>query len=233
MRSAHQRLRKLSLAGWLGLLGAAMALSGCTRDGKFQALSMWNESRLKPYEANPMRPSESSSRVPAPGSIARGELRVDDPIRTGRSGGKLLTTSPLPVTPALLKRGQERYNIYCTPCHSHLGDGQGMLPKRGFPHPPDYAIQRLRDASVGHFYDVITNGYGVMYSYAHSVQPNDRWAISEYIRVIQASRPVVKDDRYLEERKRAREAGVRDPNRPMNLEPEHPEGSQGAGTGSQ
>jgi mono/diheme cytochrome c family protein len=207
--------------GLLGLVGAAVALSGCTRDGKFQALSMWNESRLKPYEENPMRPGESSSRTPAPGSIARGELRRSDPIRTGREGGKLLTVSPVPVTQALLKRGQERFNIYCTPCHGKLGDGEGMLPKRGFPHPPDYAIKRLRDAPVGHFYDAITNGYGVMYSYAHSVQPHDRWAIAEYIRVLQASRPVVSEDKYLEERKKAREEGFRDPSRPMNVTPGH------------
>src|SRR3954470_6790894 len=95
---------------------------------------------------------------------------------------------PPPVTLALLERGQERFRIYCTPCHSELGDGHGMIVQRGFPPPPDYTIQRLMDAPVQHFYDVITNGYGVMYSFANRVQPNDRWAIAAYIRTLQHAR---------------------------------------------
>lgn len=92
-----------------------------------------------------------------------------------------------PVTLALLTRGQERFRIYCTPCHSELGDGNGMIVQRGFPPPPSYHTDRLRQASVQHFYDVITNGYGVMYSYANRVQPADRWAIAAYIRALQRS----------------------------------------------
>jgi len=92
-----------------------------------------------------------------------------------------------PVTLALLERGQERYRIYCTPCHSELGDGQGMIVKRGFPAPPSYHIERLREAPAQHFYDVITDGYGVMYSFAERVQPADRWAIAAYIRALQRS----------------------------------------------
>src|SRR5579875_3361481 len=93
-----------------------------------------------------------------------------------------------PVTLALLQRGQERFRIYCTPCHSELGDGNGMIVQRGFPHPPDYTEQRLLDAPVQHFFDVITNGYGVMYSYADRVPVSDRWAIAAYIRALQLSR---------------------------------------------
>ena len=92
-----------------------------------------------------------------------------------------------PVTPALLARGQERFRIYCTPCHSELGDGHGMIVQRGFPPPPSYHIDRLRQAPVQHFYDVITNGYGAMYSFANRVQPADRWAIAAYIRALQLS----------------------------------------------
>jgi mono/diheme cytochrome c family protein len=92
------------------------------------------------------------------------------------------------LTRALLERGQERFRIYCTPCHSELGDGHGMIVQRGFPPPPDYTIQRLMDAPVQHFYDVMTNGYGVMYSFANRVQPNDRWAIAAYIRTLQHAR---------------------------------------------
>jgi mono/diheme cytochrome c family protein len=92
-----------------------------------------------------------------------------------------------PVTLALLERGQERFRIYCTPCHSELGDGNGMIVQRGFPPPPSYHIARLREAPVQHFYDVITNGHGAMYSFANRVQPRDRWAIAAYIRALQRS----------------------------------------------
>src|SRR5262250_2365434 len=88
----------------------------------------------------------------------------------------------------MLIRGQERFNIYCSPCHSRTGDGNGMIVQRGFPAPPSYHIDRLRQAPVGHFFDVITQGYGIMYSYAQRVEPADRWAIAAYIRVLQKSR---------------------------------------------
>jgi mono/diheme cytochrome c family protein len=100
--------------------------------------------------------------------------------------GEKIEPAP-PVTLALLARGQERYRIYCTPCHSELGDGRGMIVQRGFPPPPSYHIQRLRDAPPPHFYDVISNGYGRMYSFAARVQPADRWAIAAYIRALQLS----------------------------------------------
>lgn len=91
------------------------------------------------------------------------------------------------LTLSLLERGQERFRIYCRPCHSELGDGQGMVVQRGFPAPPSYHSQRLRDAPVQHFYDVITQGYGAMYPYADRVSPDDRWAIAAYIRALQRS----------------------------------------------
>jgi mono/diheme cytochrome c family protein len=92
-----------------------------------------------------------------------------------------------PLTLALLQRGQERFRIHCTPCHSELGDGNGMVVQRGFPHPPSYHIDRLREAPTQHFYDVMTNGYGAMYSFASRVAPDDRWAIAGYIRALQLS----------------------------------------------
>jgi mono/diheme cytochrome c family protein len=92
-----------------------------------------------------------------------------------------------PVTLELLTRGQERYRIYCTPCHSELGDGRGMIVQRGFPAPPSYHIDRLRQAPPQYFYDVITDGHGAMYSFADRVQPQDRWAIAAYIRALQRS----------------------------------------------
>jgi len=91
------------------------------------------------------------------------------------------------LTPALLERGQDRFRIFCTPCHSELGDGRGMIVQRGFPPPPSYHTQRLREAPTQHFYDVITNGYGAMYPYADRISPADRWAIAAYIRALQRS----------------------------------------------
>ena len=111
-----------------------------------------------------------------PAQIPSGTVEYDDKP----------TRAP-PVTLALIERGQERFRIYCTPCHSELGDGRGMIVQRGFPPPPSYHTDRLREAPVQHFYDVITNGYGAMYSFADRVQPEDRWAIAAYIRALQRS----------------------------------------------
>lgn len=194
------------------LLGAALAAvlvaGGCTRDGQFQAISMWNESRLKPLEESPFPEGASSSLTPPPGTVARGQFTEDNPIATGKQGKALLTKIPYPVTDELLKRGQERFNVYCAPCHSRLGDGKGQIPRRGFPNPPDYRLDRLQKAPVGHFFDVMTNGYGVMYSYASRVTVPDRWAIAAYIRVLQkVDRPVIADEFELA-RKQAKQTGI-------------------------
>jgi mono/diheme cytochrome c family protein len=92
-----------------------------------------------------------------------------------------------PLTLALIERGQQRFRIFCRPCHSELGDGDGMVVQRGFPHPPSYHIDRLRSAPTQHFFDVITHGHGAMYSFAYRVAPDDRWAIAAYIRALQLS----------------------------------------------
>ncbi len=189
----------------LGVLAGATLLSGCTRDYKFQDVSMWNGTRLKPME--PLGDASSSRELP-PGTVARGELAPDDPIRTGRTGGALVSKLPVQVTPTLVTRGQERYNVYCTPCHSRLGDGNGMVVQRGFPHPPDYGLVRLRNAPAGHIFDVITNGYGVMYSYASRIPIEDRWAVVAYVRVLQQARPVVQVDQYAAQREQARRTGT-------------------------
>jgi mono/diheme cytochrome c family protein len=106
-----------------------------------------------------------------------------------------------PLTLALLQRGQEQFRIYCTPCHSELGDGDGMVVQRGFPHPPSFHSALLRDAPTQHFYDVITNGFGVMYSYAARVEPSDRWAIAAYIRALQLSQRTPVADLSADQRK--------------------------------
>ncbi len=108
--------------------------------------------------------------------------------------------APPPVTLALLQRGQQRFRIDCTPCHSEIGNGRGMIVQRGFPAPPSYHIARLREAPVEHFYDVITNGYGAMYSFAYRVTPEDRWAIAAYIRALQRSQDATVADLTAEQR---------------------------------
>jgi mono/diheme cytochrome c family protein len=138
--------------------------------------------------------AEDGSRIPPAHTVARGQLREDEQFFTGKIGNQLAATFPLPVTRETLTRGQERFEIYCAVCHGRTGDGTGMVVQRGFPPPPSMHEQRLRDAPVGHFFDVITNGYGVMYSYGARVSPEDRWAIAAYIRALQLSQHAVPGD---------------------------------------
>ncbi len=171
-----------------------MGLSGCTRDGKFQPVDMWNGARLKPYEGVNFFPDQNSSQVEPAGTVARGQERSDEPMFYGTQNGALIDYNPLlqraktpQVRKAMIERGQERYQIYCQPCHGLGGYGDGLIIKRGFAKPPSYHIARLRNAPEGHLYDVIYNGYGSMYSYAARVPTNDRWAIVAYIRTLQRS----------------------------------------------
>lgn len=169
-------------------------LSGCTRDGKFQPVDMWNGARLKPYEQVNFFEDNTVSQHPPAGTVARGQERADEPTYYGTQDGALIKYNPIlraVSTPqarkAVIERGQERFNIYCQPCHGLGGYGDGMIVKRGFAKPPSYHIARLRNAPDGHFYNVIYNGYGAMYSYAARVPPKDRWAIVAYIRTLQRS----------------------------------------------
>jgi Cytochrome C oxidase, cbb3-type, subunit III len=141
----------------------------------------------------PLRPSsfflDGRSARPLPeNTIARGHLNEDTAYYTGRdAAGKLVTEFPFPVTREILLRGQNRFNVYCTPCHDQTGSGNGMVTQRGFRHPPSYHIERLVQAPVGHFFDVMTNGLGAMQDYSAQVEPADRWAIAAYIRALQLS----------------------------------------------
>jgi mono/diheme cytochrome c family protein len=150
-------------------LGAALvlllALGGCR--------NMVQQARYDEYEANPLYPDRMAMQHPPEGTVAQ-----DLPQ-------ELAAAQRPPLTRALLERGRERFAIYCTPCHAYDGSGDGAVPARGFPHPPDFHSARLKAAPAAHFYDVISNGYGVMYSYADRVPPKDRWAIAAYIRVLQ------------------------------------------------
>jgi mono/diheme cytochrome c family protein len=141
----------------------------------------------------PLRPSsffaDGRSARPIPeGTVARGHLNDDTAFFTGKGpDGKRVNGFPLPLTKDLILRGQQRFNVYCTPCHGRLGDGNGMVVQRGFRHPPSYHTDRLRQMPNGHFFDVITNGFGAMPDYARQVPPADRWAVVSYIRALQLS----------------------------------------------
>jgi mono/diheme cytochrome c family protein len=152
--------------------------------------------KLKPYQESAFFADNQSARPLLIGTIARGQLHVDPAYDTGKTGDLLVDKIPdsVKLNQKLLKRGQERYNIYCSPCHSRAGDGRGMIVQRGFPTPPSFHEQRLLDAPAGHFFNVITSGYGAMYSYAARVPIEDRWAIVAYIRALQLSQHATLDD---------------------------------------
>ena len=170
------------------------ALSGCTRDGKFQPVDMWNGARIKPYEGFHFFANNSEAQMPPSGTVARSENRTNEPLYYGTQNGALVTYNPLVRSAAdpqkrlaILQRGQERYQIYCQPCHGLAGYGDGLIIKRGLSAPPSYHVERLINSADGHLYDVIANGYGSMYSYGSRVPTQDRWAIVAYIRALQRS----------------------------------------------
>ena len=166
--------------GFLVLIAAAAV--GCRRD-------MFDQPYSKPLKPSRFfQDNHMASRPLVPHTVARGHLEADRAFYTGKIGTNLVETFPFPITREVLERGRERFEIYCAPCHGRTGEGNGMIVQRGFPAPPSYHIDRLRQAPVGHFFDVITHGYGVMYPYAERVQPRDRWAIAAYIRALQLSR---------------------------------------------
>ncbi|MBP7148355.1 MAG: cytochrome c [Acidobacteria bacterium] len=150
---------------------------------------MYDGARSKTFEKSDFFSDGQLARPLPEGTVARGQL-AEDAVATGREGGRLLAEGPLPVTPGLLRRGQERFEIYCSPCHGRLGDGDGMIVRRGFQRPPSYHADRLRAAPDGYLFDVITEGYGAMPSYAARVAPEDRWAIIAYVRALQVSQAV-------------------------------------------
>ncbi len=170
----------MSRISGLLVLGAALSLSACRQD-------MHNQPKYKPYVQSDFFADHRSERPQVFGTVARGHLRVDEARYEGRVNNTDIDYFPIPITRADIARGEERFNIYCTPCHGRLGDGRGLVVMRGFHQPPSYHIDRLRTAPVGHFFDVMTNGFGAMASYASRVAPDDRWRIAAYIRALQYS----------------------------------------------
>ena len=178
MRRNHRRALAQTRA--LLIVVAAVALAGCRQD-------MHDNPRYEPLEATTFFADGRASRVFVANTVARGTLREDTHLYQGRVNGQLATTFPMPVTAQTMARGQERFNVFCAPCHGRTGTGNGIVVQRGFRAPPSYSEERLRNAPVGYFYDVMTNGFGAMQDYAAQIPVQDRWAITAYIRALQFS----------------------------------------------
>ncbi len=161
-------------------LALAAAGAACRQD-------MHDQPKYKPYRESELFADHRSARPLVQGTVARGMLREDEVFYTGKSDAGFVSELPVKVTPQLLERGQERFQIFCSPCHGRTGRGDGMVVRRGFKPPPSYHIDRLRAVPIGYFYDVMTNGFGAMPDYATQVAPEDRWAIAAYIRTLQYS----------------------------------------------
>ena len=162
------------------LLPSAFCLFGCRQKMSYQP-------RYDPLEPSDFFADRMSARPRIAGTVARGELVTNPFMQTGKINGADGDGFPMPVTQQVLDRGEERFNIYCSPCHSRLGDGNGMIPSRGYRHPPSFHTEALRTAKTGHFFDVMTNGFGAMPTYAPQIPVADRWAIVAYIRALQLS----------------------------------------------
>jgi hypothetical protein len=158
-------------------------LAGCRAD-------MQDTPKAKTFRPSRFYNDRLTARPLIAGTVPQGALADDERLLNGTINGRLVTLFPFPITRSVLRRGQERYTIFCAPCHGAVGDGEGPIVQRGFRRPPSYHIFRLRSAPVGHFYDVITHGFGAMYDYADRVPPRDRWAIIAYIRALQFSQNV-------------------------------------------
>ena len=148
---------------------------------------MANQPRYDALEPSAFFQDGMSARPRIAGTVARGELVTDLFLATGKTGGQLADGFPFAVTKDVIDRGEQRYNIYCGQCHSRTGDGNGMIPSRGYRRPPSFHTETLRTAKTGHFFDVMTNGFGAMPPYATMIPPRDRWAIVAYIRALQLS----------------------------------------------
>lgn len=164
----------------LRALGALGVLAACRQD-------MHDQPRYEPLEASAFFADGRSARPQVPGTVARGELVLDEHLVTGKVAGQPATTFPFPVTREVLERGRERYGIFCAACHDGAGYGLGIVVERGMKQPPSLHVERLREAPPGYLFDVITVGFGAMYDLADRISPSDRWAIVAYVRALQLS----------------------------------------------
>jgi mono/diheme cytochrome c family protein len=173
-KKKRERTRLLLLASLLGFAGCAQ--------------QMGRQPHVRPLEPSSVFANRQSARPPVPGTVASGYTRTNHRIDPLPQFDPNTDSLPFTLSAGVLQRGRERFAIYCSECHGLTGEGNGIVVQRGFSRPPSYYDPRLRQAPLGHFYDVMTNGYGAMASYAAQVEPQDRWAIAAYIRTLQASR---------------------------------------------
>jgi hypothetical protein len=172
-------LRTRHLASLLAL-SAALAAGGCRQD-------MHNQPKFKPLVESRFYGDQRAARPIVEDTVARGHLDDDDALDTGKVNGQDVSEFPFQVTADVMARGRERYDIFCAPCHDRTGRGNGMVVRRGYRQPPSFHVDRLRQAPIGHFFDVMTSGFGAMPDYRAQVPARDRWAIVAYIRALQAS----------------------------------------------
>jgi mono/diheme cytochrome c family protein len=171
----------------LSSLGLLLILAGCRQE-------MYDKSRVKPLAESDFYSDLRTARPQVEGTVARGQLHEDTYLYTGKIGANPGDYMPFAITKADLDRGRDRFNIYCAPCHSRLGDGNGMVVQRGYKHPPTYHQERLRKAPLGYFFDVMTNGFGAMPDYSSQIPVEDRWRIVAYIRALQLSQNATQAD---------------------------------------
>ena len=171
----------------LAFLFVAVLITGCRQ-------AMAEQPKIEPLEPSVFFENFQSARPIPDNAVPRQATVEPEWFYSGMQDGEVVQTVPLTLTEELLARGQERYNIYCAPCHGLTGDGEGIVARRGFPEPPSYHSERLRQAPAGYFFQVITDGFGTMYSYAARVKPADRWAIIAYIRALQLSQNAPVDE---------------------------------------
>lgn len=176
-------IRRFMLVGFLFIVSL---LTGCRLD-------MRDQPRYEPLEASTFFANGAAVRPRIADTVARGEINLDDQLHTGRVNGQVADSFPFTVTVAVLERGQERYNIFCAPCHGLVGDGQGIVTDYGMPAPASFHDPALRDETTGYYFTVITNGTRVMPSYASRIRPEDRWAIIAYVRALQLSQNAAAD----------------------------------------
>ncbi len=189
--------RSIQLAA---LLLAAVTLAACRQD-------MHDQPKFIPLRSSPFFDDGRSERPLIDGTIARGQLNDDLALYTGKGAdGKLVDTFPFPVTKDVVARGQERFNVYCSPCHDRTGQGNGMVVRRGYRHPPSYHSDQIRALTNGFIFDVITNGFGAMPDYAAQIPVRDRWAIVAYVRALQLSENASVNDVPAEERSKLGDA---------------------------
>lgn len=181
---ARPIIAALRAGAWLFL---ALAVEGCRQD-------MHDQPKYSAFEKTAFFTDGSSARTPIPGTVARGELRDDQVLYSGKQNDESATAFPIAVDERVMTRGQDRFNVYCAPCHGRTGEGDGMIVQRGFSRPPSLLESRLREVAPGHFFEVITNGFGAMPDHAAQIKPVDRWAIAAYVRALQLAGSATLDD---------------------------------------